>query len=137
LCWTWSGIGSSFAGTRGLHDFATLISDDAATKVDAFSATVQGGTQAIGAVAETVISALHFPPIESGGWLGLGITSVTAGLVTSVAEALGIPVDRAVFVHLTHCVFLDLGDLDDNLTLPILSGGCIWAMFKTVSWLAA
>ncbi len=46
------------------------------------------------------------------GGLGLGVVSVVSGLVSGVAEA------------------LDLGSLDDNLTLPILSGGCLFAFFK-------
>ncbi|KAJ3549084.1 hypothetical protein NM688_g5220 [Phlebia brevispora] len=37
------------------------------------------------------------------GWMGLGIISVVAGVISGVAEA------------------LDLGSLDDNLTLPIIS----------------
>jgi len=47
-----------------------------------------------------------------GGWTGLGIIGVAAGLVSGVAEA------------------LDLGSLDDNLTLPVISGGCIYGFFK-------
>jgi len=48
----------------------------------------------------------------TGGWIGLGLVGVVAGLVSGVAEA------------------LDLGSLDDNLTLPIISGGCILGFFK-------
>ncbi|KAH8102311.1 hypothetical protein BXZ70DRAFT_931436 [Cristinia sonorae] len=48
------------------------------------------------------------------GWAGLAVLSVVGGLVSGVAEA------------------LDLGSLDDNLTLPIISGGCIWAFMKLV-----
>ena len=28
----------------------------------------------------------------------------------------------------------DLGSLDDNLTLPIISGGCIWGFFKVLAY---
>ncbi|KAI3616825.1 phosphatidate cytidylyltransferase [Moniliophthora roreri] len=55
------------------------------------------------------------------GWVGLGLIGVVAGLVSAVAEA------------------LDLGSLDDNLTLPIISGGCLFGFFKLLglvsSWL--
>lgn len=55
------------------------------------------------------------PSIEcrwnGGGWLGLAAITVTAGIVSGVAEA------------------LDLS-LDDNLTLPILSGACLLGFFK-------
>ncbi|KII91454.1 hypothetical protein PLICRDRAFT_89738 [Plicaturopsis crispa FD-325 SS-3] len=47
-----------------------------------------------------------------GGWLGLSIVGVVAGLVTGVAEA------------------LDLGTWDDNMTLPIITGGCLWGLMK-------
>ncbi|KAI0040603.1 hypothetical protein FA95DRAFT_852551 [Auriscalpium vulgare] len=57
--------------------------------------------------------------VPTGGWAGLGVVSVVAGLVTALAEA------------------LDLGSLDDNLTLPILSGGCIWGFLKVLSWFSA
>jgi diacylglycerol kinase (CTP) len=53
--------------------------------------------------------------MNTGGWVGLGVLGVVAGLVAGVAEA------------------LDLGSLDDNLTLPIISGGCIWGFFKLLS----
>ncbi|RXW15457.1 hypothetical protein EST38_g10407 [Candolleomyces aberdarensis] len=47
-----------------------------------------------------------------GGALGLALIGIVAGLVSGVAEA------------------LDLGSLDDNLTLPIISGGCLYGFFK-------
>ncbi|KAK7439873.1 Diacylglycerol kinase [Stygiomarasmius scandens] len=56
-----------------------------------------------------------------GGWTGLALIALVAGLVSGVAEA------------------LDLGSLDDNLTLPIISGGCLLGFFKLLtvvsSWL--
>jgi len=53
------------------------------------------------------------------GWLGLGVIGVFAGLVSGVAEA------------------LDLGSLDDNLTLPVISGGCILGFLKLVGWIGS
>jgi diacylglycerol kinase (CTP) len=31
----------------------------------------------------------------------------------------------------------DVGNLDDNLTLPILSGGFIWGFLKLFSWFSS
>ena len=43
-----------------------------------------------------------------------------------------------LFVKLTmDKMVTDLGDLDDNLTLPILSGGCIWGFLKLFSWFSS
>ncbi|KAG6915025.1 hypothetical protein DXG01_013883 [Tephrocybe rancida] len=55
----------------------------------------------------------------AGGLLGLGVISVVAGIVSGVAEA------------------LDLGSLDDNLTLPIIAGGCLLGFFKLLGLLSA
>ncbi|PPR01794.1 hypothetical protein CVT24_001690 [Panaeolus cyanescens] len=59
----------------------------------------------------------------TAGALGLLVISAAAGLVSGVAEA------------------LDLGSVDDNLTLPIISGGCIYALLKAASligsWLSS
>ncbi|KAG9226783.1 hypothetical protein CCMSSC00406_0009701 [Pleurotus cornucopiae] len=54
----------------------------------------------------------------TSGWVGLGLIGVMAGLVSGVAEA------------------LDLGSLDDNLTLPIIAGGCILGSLKLMSLLS-
>ncbi|KIK81889.1 hypothetical protein PAXRUDRAFT_101169, partial [Paxillus rubicundulus Ve08.2h10] len=51
------------------------------------------------------------------GWVGIVTIGVVAGLVSGVAEA------------------LDLGSVDDNLTLPIVTGGCLWGLFKVLGWL--
>ncbi|KAG9313711.1 hypothetical protein JVU11DRAFT_6061 [Chiua virens] len=51
------------------------------------------------------------------GWLGLLTIGVVAGLVTGIAEA------------------LDLGGMDDNLSLPIIAGGCLYGLFKVLGWL--
>ncbi|TCD69783.1 hypothetical protein EIP91_006319 [Steccherinum ochraceum] len=53
------------------------------------------------------------------GWSGLGVLSVVGGLISGIAEA------------------LDLGSLDDNLTLPIISGGCIWGFIKLLTTFAS
>jgi len=50
------------------------------------------------------------------GWTGLGFVAVVSGLVSGVAEA------------------LDLGSLDDNLTLPVISGGCLWGFLKLLDY---
>jgi len=50
-----------------------------------------------------------------GGWVGLSLFSIVSALVGGVAEA------------------LDIGSLDDNLTLPIISGGAIWGFTQIIS----
>ncbi|KAJ7187238.1 hypothetical protein C8R46DRAFT_286340 [Mycena filopes] len=50
------------------------------------------------------------------GLVGLVALVVTAGVVSGVAEA------------------LDLGGLDDNLTLPIISGGALMLFFRVWGW---
>ncbi|CAG7848986.1 SubName: Full=Related to HSD1-ER membrane protein {ECO:0000313/EMBL:CCA67400.1} [Serendipita indica DSM 11827] len=52
-----------------------------------------------------------------GGWPGLVVMAFWSGFATAVSEA------------------LDLGDLDDNLTLPILSGIGIWLYVALVHWI--
>ncbi|KIM64642.1 hypothetical protein SCLCIDRAFT_74114, partial [Scleroderma citrinum Foug A] len=54
-----------------------------------------------------------------GGWPGAVIIGVVVGFVTAVAEA------------------LDLGSVDDNLSLPVITGGCIWGLFKVLGWLGS
>ncbi|KAF9235517.1 hypothetical protein BU15DRAFT_51337 [Melanogaster broomeanus] len=51
------------------------------------------------------------------GWVGIVTIGVVTGLVSGVAEA------------------LDLGSVDDNLSLPTISGGCLWGLFKVLGWL--
>jgi diacylglycerol kinase (CTP) len=55
---------------------------------------------------------------KAAGWLGLGLIGLTAGVVSGIAEA------------------LDLGSVDDNLSLPVISGVCLWAFFKVMSYIA-
>ncbi|KIJ33522.1 hypothetical protein M422DRAFT_783113 [Sphaerobolus stellatus SS14] len=50
-----------------------------------------------------------------GGWLGLGVLSLVSAVIGGVAEA------------------LDVGSLDDNLTIPVLTGGGIWGFLRLVS----
>jgi len=54
-----------------------------------------------------------------GGWTGLGIISVFAGIVSGVAEA------------------LDLGSVDDNLSLPVISGTCLCGLFKLFGYVSS
>lgn len=49
-----------------------------------------------------------------GGWIGLGLLSTVTGLIAGIAEA------------------LDLGSLDDNLTLPVISGSVLWTLLRGV-----
>lgn len=30
---------------------------------------------------------------------------------------------------------VDLGGVDDNLSLPVIAGGCLWGLFKMLGWL--
>ncbi|KAI0077559.1 hypothetical protein K474DRAFT_1661486 [Panus rudis PR-1116 ss-1] len=53
------------------------------------------------------------------GWSGVGLISVVGGIFSGLAEA------------------LDLGSLDDNMTLPIISGGCIWGFLKLLVFLSS
>ncbi|KAI0301288.1 hypothetical protein BC826DRAFT_1101912 [Russula brevipes] len=73
----------------------------------------------LGQSVKAMLGVAGFDGLPTGGWMGLAIISVVSGLVTGIAEA------------------LDLGDLDDNLTLPILSGGCIWGFLKLFSWFSS
>lgn len=69
------------------------------------------------------------------GWVGLAVIGVVAGLVSGVAEALGTRLLTSPIHHTHGCVrfrFADVGSLDDNLTLPILAGTCIFSFFKAI-----
>lgn len=76
--------------------------------------------------------------VKTGGWVGLSVIGVVAGLVAGVAEALGailLLFTLGAAINHTSCLYTstDLGSLDDNLTLPIISGGCLWSFFKLMS----
>lgn len=58
----------------------------------------------------------RFDSSSASGWIGLAVLAIYAGLVSGVAEA------------------LDLQSMDDNLTLPIISGGCLLGFFKLLNW---
>jgi diacylglycerol kinase (CTP) len=73
----------------------------------------------LGQGVRTILREAGFEGLPTGGIVGLVIVSLFSGLVTGIAEA------------------LDLGNLDDNLTLPILSGGCIWGFLKLFSWFSS
>ncbi|KAH9064586.1 hypothetical protein EDB87DRAFT_1598203 [Lactarius vividus] len=73
----------------------------------------------LGQGVKAILREAGFEGLPTGGVVGLAIVSVFSGLVTGIAEA------------------LDLGKLDDNLTLPIISGGCIWGFLKLFSWFSS
>ncbi|KAG8793622.1 hypothetical protein FRC12_002182 [Ceratobasidium sp. 428] len=52
---------------------------------------------------------------STGGWFGLGALSLASGLVAGITEA------------------LDIGGLDDNLTLPVISGALIWGVSRLIA----
>jgi diacylglycerol kinase (CTP) len=62
---------------------------------------------------------------KTGGFGGLVFLSVGVGIITSITEALGM---QGVFNQVFSAdLRKDLGFLDDNLTLPTIGGGAIWA----------
>jgi len=73
----------------------------------------------VGQGVKAMLGDAGFSGFPTGGWVGLTVISIVSGLVTGVAEA------------------LDLGRLDDNLTLPILPGGCMWGLLKLFSWFSS
>lgn len=79
--------------------------------------------------------------LGGGGVLGLLALSVVAGLVSGVAEALGMSLSYPTITELDTDILPDLGSLDDNLTLPIISGGCILGFMKLIgmatSWFSS
>jgi diacylglycerol kinase (CTP) len=66
-----------------------------------------------------LLSSLGIGSVNFGGWMGLGLIGLIAGLVSGVAEA------------------LDLGSLDDNLTLPIISGGFLLGLFRLAGFFSS
>ncbi|EGN91833.1 hypothetical protein SERLA73DRAFT_191940 [Serpula lacrymans var. lacrymans S7.3] len=67
---------------------------------------------------KSALASIGMSGIKAGGWLGLSAITLFAGMVSGVAEA------------------LDLGSLDDNMTLPIIAGGCLCGLFKFFGWFA-
>lgn len=70
------------------------------------------------------------------GWTGLSVIGVVAGLVSGVTEAMG-TCCGSLSLYFGWWPFEDLGSLDDNLTLPIISGGCILGFLKFVGWVSS
>ena len=71
--------------------------------------------------------------VLSGG-LGLSMIGLVGGLIAGVSEALGTSLH---FIFTSWCLLtrlVDVGSLDDNLTLPIVSGGCLLGFFKLIQW---
>ncbi|KAG8792728.1 hypothetical protein FRC17_008551 [Serendipita sp. 399] len=62
-------------------------------------------------------SSWHWQQRVGGDWAGLIVAGLWSGFVTAVAEA------------------MDLGDTDDNLTLPVLSGLGIWAYIGVLNYI--
>lgn len=79
--------------------------------------------------------------VVSGGWASLVAMSLLVGLISGVVEALGacIPphLSRRSLTAITLSVNrLDLGNIDDNLSLPIISGTVLWVLSKSVAWIS-
>jgi diacylglycerol kinase (CTP) len=74
------------------------------------------------------LSTVSFEGVRTGGWVGLAAIAIVAGLVTGIAEALG----KRNFLHQMADFLIILADLslDDNLTLPVISGGCLLVFFR-------
>lgn len=89
--------------------------------------------------------------VPVGRWAGLGLLGVASALISGVAEALGKsvrlrrPTRPVILASLSPLSafrtdaddlsgMVDLGALDDNLTLPIISGGCLLGVFKVLQW---
>lgn len=64
-----------------------------------------------------------------GGWVGLGVIGVFAGFVSGVAEALGDCLVLSPSNPPNFCS-IDLGSVDDNLSLPVISGTCLYGLFR-------
>ncbi|KAH9921934.1 uncharacterized protein BXZ73DRAFT_51542 [Epithele typhae] len=79
-------------------------------------ALVQEAVPATSSLIQQGINWVESVDLPLGRWLGLTTLGVVSGLISGTAEA------------------LDLGSLDDNLTLPIISGGCIWGFFKLIEF---
>ena len=96
--------------------------------VDGFSTSSAAGAGALDGVKQGRGS------LDFGGWMGLGIIGAVAGLVSGVAEALG---DWLVHLlsTLPDLLLKDLGSVDDNLSLPVISGTCLYGLFKLFDYM--
>ncbi|KAG8999012.1 hypothetical protein FRB94_006480 [Tulasnella sp. JGI-2019a] len=56
--------------------------------------------------------------IIEGGAISLGLIGLVVGLISGITEA------------------LDLGGIDDNLSLPIISGTVLWGLSKFAAWMS-
>ena len=132
-------VGSDAVRAGASWDFARGV---AAQGVD--------GSAMGGAVRAWLRERAGFEGVAVGGWAGLAAISVVTGVVAALAEALGAyHVLHPVFslsllslfstsdVDLFLALLTDLGSADDNLTLPIISGGCIWGFLKALSWFSS
>jgi diacylglycerol kinase (CTP) len=72
-----------------------------------------------------------------GGWPGLLVIGLWSGLVTAMAEAMGKSFELLFLgsMSLFKNSLIDVGDVDDNLTLPVLSGLGIWAYVGLLRWI--
>ena len=71
----------------------------------------------------------------AGGLLGLLAIAVVPGLVSGVAVlGMFLPGLRLTFAALIFIILLDLGSSDDNLTLPLISGGCTLDSSSSLRW---
>ncbi|KAJ7457417.1 hypothetical protein FB451DRAFT_1372548 [Mycena latifolia] len=134
----WAGVGASGWGGRGVSGVAEMraVAEGNAGANAGYHSQYsiagqylrsEGGASLRRWVPEGVIGGLDVSmnapgaqttPARFGvsGWVGLVALVVFAGVVSGVAEA------------------LDLGGLDDNLTLPIISGGALMLFFRVWGW---
>lgn len=71
-------------------------------------------------------------PNWSAGWPGLIGLALITGLIGGGVEALGLSPFKFLGCIPADSLLIDLGSLDDNLTLPILAGGAIWAIMAFI-----
>jgi len=98
-------------------------------------------SSSLGQSVRALLRESGFKGLHTGGMVGLAVVSVLSGLVTGIAEALGAFFfffwRQAVTESWLFLESSDLGKLDDNMTLPIISGGCIWGFLKLFSWFSS
>ncbi|KAI0364386.1 hypothetical protein BV20DRAFT_956343 [Pilatotrama ljubarskyi] len=103
------GFWGCFAPTRDAQLYFHLPAGLAAAAQEALPAQ-------LAEVVKRGVDLVQATDLPIGRWVGLGMLGTVCGLISGTAEA------------------LDLGSLDDNLTLPIISGGCIWGFFKLLEF---